>query len=79
VLNGSNSVGIVGAAANTIYSLIAQPQIKSFDDLRGQLVGLSLPIDTISIASRMLCRSTGCRRAPTAARSWWARRCAPIA
>jgi ABC-type nitrate/sulfonate/bicarbonate transport system substrate-binding protein len=59
VLNGSNSVGIVGAAANTIYSLIAQPQIKSFDDLRGQLVGLSLPIDTISIASRMLMERHG--------------------
>ena len=54
VLNGSPSVGIVGAAANTIYSLIAQPQIKSFDDLRGKAVGLSLPIDTISIATRML-------------------------
>jgi ABC-type nitrate/sulfonate/bicarbonate transport system substrate-binding protein len=59
VLNGSPSVGIVGAAANTIYSLIAQPQIKSFDDLRGKLVGLSLPIDTISIASRMLLAKHG--------------------
>jgi ABC-type nitrate/sulfonate/bicarbonate transport system substrate-binding protein len=59
VLNGSNTVGIVGAAANTIYSLIAQPQIKSFDDLRGKLVGLSLPIDTISIATRMLLEKHG--------------------
>jgi ABC-type nitrate/sulfonate/bicarbonate transport system substrate-binding protein len=54
VLGGSNAVGVVGAAANTIYSLVAQPQIKSFDDLRGKLIGLSLPIDTISIATRML-------------------------
>jgi NitT/TauT family transport system substrate-binding protein len=54
VLGGSNAVGIVGAAANTIYSLVAQPQIKSFEDLRGKLIGLSLPIDTISIATRML-------------------------
>jgi ABC-type nitrate/sulfonate/bicarbonate transport system substrate-binding protein len=61
VLHGSNSVGIVGAAANTIYSLIAQPQIKSFDDLRGKLIGLSLPIDTISIASRMLLEKHGLR------------------
>ena len=59
VLHGSNSVGIVGAAANTIYSLIAQPQIKSFDDLRGKLIGLSLPIDTISIASRLLLEKHG--------------------
>ena len=61
VLAGSSSVGVVGAAANTIYSLIAQPQIKSFDDLRGKLVGLSLPIDTISIASRMLLEKHGLR------------------
>jgi ABC-type nitrate/sulfonate/bicarbonate transport system substrate-binding protein len=59
VLNGSGSVGIVGAAANTIYSLIAQPQVKSFDDLHGKLVGLSLPIDTISIATRMLLNKHG--------------------
>ncbi len=59
VLRGSKSVGIVGAAANTIYSLIARPQIKSFDDLRDKLVGLSLPIDTISIATRMLLEKHG--------------------
>jgi ABC-type nitrate/sulfonate/bicarbonate transport system substrate-binding protein len=59
VRKGSNSVAIVGAAANTIYSLMAQPDIKSFADLRGKLVGLSLPIDTISIASRMLMQKHG--------------------
>jgi ABC-type nitrate/sulfonate/bicarbonate transport system substrate-binding protein len=59
VLDGSNSVGIVGAPANTIYSLMAQPRIKSFADLRGALVGLSLPIDTISIATRMLLQKHG--------------------
>jgi ABC-type nitrate/sulfonate/bicarbonate transport system substrate-binding protein len=59
VRKGSNAVGIVGAPANTIYSLMAQPQIKSFADLHGQLVGLSLPIDTISIATRMLLQKHG--------------------
>ena len=59
VLKGSASVGIVGAPANTIYSLMAQPQIKSFTELRGALVGLSLPIDTISIATRMLLQKHG--------------------
>jgi ABC-type nitrate/sulfonate/bicarbonate transport system substrate-binding protein len=59
VREGSNSVGIVGAPANTIYSLMAQPRIKSFTDLRGQLIGLSLPIDTISIATRMLLEKHG--------------------
>jgi len=53
-LNGSNAVAIVGGPANTIFSLIAKPQIKSYEGLKGKLVGLSLPVDTISIASRLL-------------------------
>src|SRR5579871_1354736 len=59
VLKGSGSVGIVGNAANQIYSLIAKPEIKSFDDLKGKMVGMSLPVDTISIASRLLLEKHG--------------------
>jgi ABC-type nitrate/sulfonate/bicarbonate transport system substrate-binding protein len=59
VLKGSNSVGIVGGPANQVYSLIAKPQIKSFDDLKGKMVGMSLAVDTISIASRMLLEKHG--------------------
>ena len=59
VLKGSNSVGIVGGPANQIYSLIAKPEIKSFDDLKGRMVGMSLPVDTISIGSRMLLEKHG--------------------
>jgi ABC-type nitrate/sulfonate/bicarbonate transport system substrate-binding protein len=59
VLKGSNSVGIVGGSANQVYSLIAKPEIKSFDDLRGKMVGMSLAVDTISIASRMLLEKHG--------------------
>jgi ABC-type nitrate/sulfonate/bicarbonate transport system substrate-binding protein len=54
VLKGSNSVGIVGGPANQVYSLIAKPEIKSFDDLKGKMVGMSLAVDTISIATRLL-------------------------
>jgi ABC-type nitrate/sulfonate/bicarbonate transport system substrate-binding protein len=54
VLKGSPSVGIAGGSANQVYSVIAKPEIKSFDDLRGKMVGMSLAVDTISIASRML-------------------------
>ena len=39
---------------NPVYSLIAKPQIHSFADLKGKLIGLSLPIDTISISTRRL-------------------------
>src|SRR6202030_1274470 len=49
VLKGSGSVGIVGGPANQVYSLIARPEIKSFDDLKGKMVGMSLAVDTISI------------------------------
>src|ERR1700731_1373447 len=59
VLKGSNSVGIVGGPANQVYSLIAKPEIKSFDELKGKTVGMSLAVDTISIASRMLLEKHG--------------------
>ena len=54
VLNGSPAVAIAGTTANPIYSLIAKPQIKDFADLKGKLIGLSLPVDTISISMRKL-------------------------
>jgi ABC-type nitrate/sulfonate/bicarbonate transport system substrate-binding protein len=59
VLKGSPSVGIVGGPANTIFSVMAKPEIKSYDDLKGKLIGMSLPVDTISIASRMLLAKHG--------------------
>jgi ABC-type nitrate/sulfonate/bicarbonate transport system substrate-binding protein len=59
VLKGSGSVGIVGGPANQVYSLVARREIKSFDDLRGKTIGLSLAVDTISIASRMLFEKHG--------------------
>jgi ABC-type nitrate/sulfonate/bicarbonate transport system substrate-binding protein len=59
VLKGSDSAGIIGGSANTIYSLIAKPEIKSFDDLKGRIVGMSLPVDTISITTRMLLAKHG--------------------
>src|ERR1700722_2240181 len=54
VLAGSPAAAIAGTTANPIYSLIAKPEIKDFADLKGKLVGLSLPIDTISMSMRKL-------------------------
>jgi ABC-type nitrate/sulfonate/bicarbonate transport system substrate-binding protein len=54
VLAGSDAVAIAGGVANPVYSLIAKPEIKNFADLKGKLIGLSLPIDTISISMRKL-------------------------
>jgi ABC-type nitrate/sulfonate/bicarbonate transport system substrate-binding protein len=53
-LAGSDAVAIAGEVANPIYSLIAKPEIASFADLKGKLIGLSLPIDTISLSTRKL-------------------------
>jgi ABC-type nitrate/sulfonate/bicarbonate transport system substrate-binding protein len=54
VLKGSDAVAVVGGPANTIYSLVAKPQFKSFEDLQGKTIGLSLPVDIISIGTRKL-------------------------
>src|SRR5580658_38155 len=54
VLNGSQAVAIAGEVGNPVYSLIAKPGIEDFGDLKGKLIGLSLPIDTISLSTRRL-------------------------
>lgn len=59
VLKGSGTAAIVGGAANTIFSMIAKPSIKSFGDLKGKMIAMSLPVDTISIASRLLLAKHG--------------------
>jgi len=53
-LAGSPSIAVAATTANPIYSLIAQPAIKSFADLKGKVLGLSLAVDTISISMRKL-------------------------
>ena len=59
VLRGSDTVAIVGGPANTIFSVIAKPEIKTFADLKGKMFAMSLPVDTISIASRLLLAKHG--------------------
>jgi ABC-type nitrate/sulfonate/bicarbonate transport system substrate-binding protein len=54
VLRGSDAIGIASETANPIYSLIVNPDITSFADLKGRVLGLSLPVDTISISMRKL-------------------------
>jgi len=54
VLSGSDAVAIAGETANPVYSLIVKPQIQNFADLKGKTLGLSLPVDTISISMRKL-------------------------
>lgn len=55
VLNkGSDSVAIASETTNPVYSLIVRPEIKSFADLKGKVIGFSTPGDTITISTRKL-------------------------
>lgn len=54
VLKGSQAAAVAGEVGNPIYSLVAKPQIHAIADLKNKLIGLSLPIDTISISTRKL-------------------------
>src|SRR5881397_3719553 len=51
VLKGSDAVAIVAQTTNPVYSLIVRPEIKSFADLKGKLIGLSTPGDTITLST----------------------------
>jgi ABC-type nitrate/sulfonate/bicarbonate transport system substrate-binding protein len=59
VLKGSEGVAIAGETLTPIYSLIAKPEIKTFADLQGKVLGLSLAVDTISISTRKLMAKNG--------------------
>jgi len=61
VLRGSEAVGVASETANPIYSLIVKPEINGYADLKGKLLGLSLPIDTISMSTRKLLALHGLR------------------
>jgi ABC-type nitrate/sulfonate/bicarbonate transport system substrate-binding protein len=63
VLKGSEGVAIAGETLTPIYSLIARPEIRTFSDLRGKVVGLSLAVDTISISTRKLMAKNGINEA----------------
>jgi ABC-type nitrate/sulfonate/bicarbonate transport system substrate-binding protein len=59
VLKGSNAVGIAGEVGNPVYTLIVRPEIKSYADLRGKVIALSVAADTISITTRKLLAKHG--------------------
>ncbi|MBI2357361.1 MAG: ABC transporter substrate-binding protein [Deltaproteobacteria bacterium] len=60
-LKGSDAVAITGETRTPIYSLVVQPDIKTYGDLKGKLLGLSLKVDTISISMRKLFARHGLR------------------
>lgn len=54
VLKGSDAVAIIAQTTNPVYSLIVRPEIKSFADLKGKVLGLSTPGDTITLSTLRL-------------------------
>src|SRR5438874_4945316 len=53
-LAGSDAVAIAAEFDNPIYSLVAKPEIKTFADLKGKLIGLADEAGTIAISMRKL-------------------------
>jgi ABC-type nitrate/sulfonate/bicarbonate transport system substrate-binding protein len=63
VLKGSDAVAIVAQTTNPVYSLIVRPEIKSFADLKGKVIGLSTAGDTITLSAVRLLASKGIKAA----------------
>ena len=63
VLKGSDAVAIVAQTTNPVYSLIVRPEIKSFADLNGRVIGLSTAGDTITLSAVRLLASKGLKAA----------------
>jgi ABC-type nitrate/sulfonate/bicarbonate transport system substrate-binding protein len=61
-MKGSDAVAIDAEFRNAIYSLVAKPNIKSYADLRGKLVGLADEQGTITISMRRLLAKHGLER-----------------
>jgi ABC-type nitrate/sulfonate/bicarbonate transport system substrate-binding protein len=59
VLKGSDAVAIIAQTANPVYSLIVRPEIKSFADLKGKVIGMSTAGDTITLSAMRLLASKG--------------------
>ena len=59
VLAGSDSVAVVGGLANPVFSIVGKPDVKNYSDLKGRVVGLSLPVDTITLGTLKLFAKAG--------------------
>jgi NitT/TauT family transport system substrate-binding protein len=61
-LGGSDAVAIAAEFNNPIYSVIAKPEIASFADLKGKLIGLADEYGTITLSTRKLMALHGLAR-----------------
>src|ERR671934_1383717 len=61
-LKGSDAVAIATEFNNPIYSLIAKPEIKSYADLKGKLLGMAAETGSITVSIRKLLALHGLAR-----------------
>jgi ABC-type nitrate/sulfonate/bicarbonate transport system substrate-binding protein len=59
VLKGSEAVGVAGEVGTPVYTLVVRPEIRSYADLKGKTIALSVAADTISITTRKLLAMNG--------------------
>mgnify|MGYP003333707184 FL=1 len=62
VLSGSDAVAIAAEFNNPVYSLIAQPSIRTYPDLKGKLIGVAAENGSITLSMRKLLALQGLRR-----------------
>jgi ABC-type nitrate/sulfonate/bicarbonate transport system substrate-binding protein len=68
VLSGSDAVAVVSEFRNPIYSLIAKPEIQTFANLTGKVIGFADESGSISISIRRLLTTHGLNRGDFAAK-----------
>ncbi len=62
VLKGSDAAAIAAEFNNPIYSLVAKPWIKSFDELKGKRIGMADMTGTVSLSTLALLAKRGLAR-----------------
>ena len=61
-LKGSDAIAIAAEFNNPVYSLITKPEIKSYADLKGKLIGVAAENGSITLSIRRLLAQHGLRR-----------------
>jgi ABC-type nitrate/sulfonate/bicarbonate transport system substrate-binding protein len=61
-LAGSDAVAIAAEFNNPIYSLIAKPEVRTYADLKGKLIGMAAETGSISVSIRKLLTLNGLHR-----------------
>jgi ABC-type nitrate/sulfonate/bicarbonate transport system substrate-binding protein len=62
-LKGSDAVAIAAEFNNPVYSLVAKPEIRTYADLKGKLVGIAAETGSITISIRKLLALNGLDKA----------------